>query len=247
MNGFPKMQDEITTNNQAEVLKYDINKKIIDDGLIKEIKNDEILSSGTLELRLDKEDNDIEYKQTDIENSNRKVKPITQLFLNEYKSIIEKKDKLEKFETNSLNKKVHLGSGDQLNFDTHENFEEIEEKELKNEKILKRTPFNLLERNNKITKQLTVETENFNFINAGDNCSVIDKNANSETKAIQIICRKDDILTVLLDRKKQKNDNASSSQLSTIRNNWKLKKKFSMFTSKKASQNFTDHEVKFMQ
>jgi hypothetical protein len=230
--GLPRMHNE-KSKDEVEVLKYDLNKKIIDDGLIKEIKNDEI-SSGTLELCLDKEDNDIEYKK--IENS-RKIRPAAHLFINEYTSMIEKNTKIETFDPKSFQKNLHLGSGDQPNF---ENFEEIEDIEIKNEKILKQAPFDLLENKNSSTKQVSIDVDKVNFINASENCTILDKNGDHETKAIKIICRKDDILTVLLDRKNQKEANTSHSKIPTFGNNWKLKKKFSIFSNKKASENFSE-------
>ena len=207
------------------------------------------MSSGTLELSLDKEDTDIEFKEVEVPAS-KKMKPISQLLLDEYKSIKEKNDKIEEIiKNNMMSSKLknakNLGSGDQMNLEVKENFEEIEEKEIKNEKILKQNP-NLLsiQKVNDFAKETksSLQTETLNIINASDSSCLLDKNGNSETKAIQIICRTDDILTVLLDRKKE--TKTSESQTLSFGNSSKLKKKFSIFSSKKLAHSMADHEIR---
>ena len=218
-----------------------------DDGLIKEIKNDEVSLSGKLELSLDEEDNDIDFKVVESKKVNTQS-----LILNEYKNLTKKKNETTENELirNRFKKQLHCGSGDQEIVESIDRFEDIEEKELtpasqnlKHEKVLKQTPniektVQLLDEKINLSRQKPafdqIElTKSVNVINAMDSSSMLSKNHHNETKAIQIICRTDDILTVLLDRKKEtrKNDNNA--------NNSKLRRKFSMF-----SKFFAGHEVK---
>jgi hypothetical protein len=254
--GLPEKNE----NGQISCLEKEEEKEyrqdLIKDIRVKELLNNvEILNSGDrIEISSDDEYKDIEAKE---------LEPITRVKITKPHLCDKEKTRISSFFeqedlTKRFQKPTHGGYGDtyEENIEDNDKYEEIEEKKeilplinnLKHEKVLKQSPNKLiienddgktvqvgnLENSKELGQSDKQSVQKLNLTNANDGDSY-DK---SETKAIKIICRTDDILTVFLDRKK--NIKKSDSQISTTFSQRNLKKKFSLFS--KSFKNYTNQE-----